>query len=132
FAAMLRGKAFFREMENSIDKVGDDLRPLISAAEHAAEASPAAQARNRQHIQAVIFGGMLLTVVLAFYLTSLFGKGIINRLQVLMDNTERLAKQLPLSAPMEGSDEIASLDRVFHQMADELAKAARKEREATE
>jgi len=33
---------------------------------------------------------------------------------------------------LEGSDEIASLDRVFHYMADELAKAAAKEREAAE
>jgi len=131
-AAMLRGRGYFREMEKSIDKVGADLKPLIASAEQAAEASPAAQARNRQQIQAVIFGGMLLTVLLAFYLTFLFGKGITSRLQVLTDNAERLAKQLPLSAPLEGSDEIASLDRVFHYMADELAKAAAKEREATE
>lgn len=131
-ASMLRGKEFFSEMQTSMDRVSNDLNPLIVAEQRIVEASPATRVRSRQQIQAVIFGGMLLTVMLAFYLTSLFSKGITSRLQFLTDNTGRLAKKLPLAPPMQGSDEIASLDRVFHEMADALAEAGRKEREAME
>src|SRR5262249_33878323 len=93
--SMLRGKEFFTQMYKSIDRVSDDIDPLLINALQTVEASPAAQARRRQQIQAVIFGGMVVTVLLAIYLTTLFSKGITGRLQVLTDNTGRLAKQLP-------------------------------------
>jgi PAS domain S-box-containing protein len=126
--SMLRGKEFFTDMWMSLDVISDDIDPLLVDAEQTVQASPAAQARNRQNIQAVIGGGLVLTVFLAFYLTSVFSKSITGRLRVLTDNTNRLAKRLPLVPPMEGSDEIAQLDTFFHKMADDLAEAIRKER----
>src|SRR5262249_37251155 len=44
------------------------------------------------------------------------------------DNTKRLSKKESLLPVLEGDDEIARLDRLFHTMADELEEAARKEK----
>ncbi len=67
---------------------------------------------------------LALGVMLALFLT----KGITRRLQRVSDNTSNLAAGLPLHPVMTGTDEIATLDQVFHKMANDLKEAARKER----
>ena len=50
-----------------------------------------------------------------------------SRLNVLQDNSFRLASHRPLNEPLEGEDEIGEVDRTFHSMAEALVEAARKE-----
>ncbi len=50
-------------------------------------------------------------------------RGITGRIRNLVDNTNRLLKKQPLHKPVDGSDEIAQLDKMFHQMAENLAEA---------
>jgi signal transduction histidine kinase len=59
---------------------------------------------------------VLLTILLAIY----FSKSITRRLSTVMDNTELLAEHRPLNTLVDGHDEIARLDRVFHRMAEAL------------
>src|SRR5262249_20660723 len=65
---------------------------------------------------------------LALLLAVFFNREAADRLQVLMDNTRRLATGKPLNPPLPGNDEIAHLDRVFNDMAQALEAAMRKER----
>lgn len=60
-------------------------------------------------------------VALALFL--LFHKDIYRRLEVLTENSMRLAKGAPLKERLTGNDEIANLDAVFHSMAKALADA---------
>ncbi len=53
-------------------------------------------------------------------------------MNVLTDNSIRLARGEPLNPPLTGGDEIAHLDGVFHSMADALTEASRKERAVIE
>jgi PAS domain S-box-containing protein len=53
----------------------------------------------------------------------LFGRNLLTRLNILADNGNRLASHLPLNEPLPGSDEIASLDKAFHDMSEAIEKS---------
>ncbi|HYG82568.1 MAG TPA: ATP-binding protein, partial [Pyrinomonadaceae bacterium] len=57
---------------------------------------------------------------------------IVSRLLVLTQNAQALAGGRELAHPLTGSDEIARLDRVFHEMAQALAEAAARDRRLNE
>jgi PAS domain S-box-containing protein len=88
------------------------------------EAAKMAKNMVKGTLLAILLFNVLLSVVLAHF----FGKGITSRLAVLTDNSNRLAADKPLNQELSGDDEIASLDKTFHQMARALSEAARKER----
>lgn len=69
----------------------------------------------------------VLNLVLAGLMLRLFSDGITKRLKVLTENSYRLARAETLHAPLPGTDEIAHLDRVFHDMANALAESAHKQ-----
>lgn len=79
-------------------------------------------------IDLYILIGVGLNFGLSFALAALFSQGITGRLQNLLANSLRLAKKEELLPPLAGTDEIATVDHVFHDMATALAEAARRER----
>ncbi len=85
----------------------------------------AAKRALRQFILASAVATALIATGMAAYLT----KGITRRIESLMDNAMRLAQGNVLLARQSGNDEIASLDQVFHKMAENLESARLKERE---
>ena len=79
------------------------------------------QAQNR--LRDFLIGGIALSGGLILPLTAVFLRSVIRRLRVVSDNSERLARGDPLNEPDGGSDEVAVLDRRFHEMADQLRRA---------
>lgn len=94
--------------------------------------NPDVTLRSRMQLREILVFGMLANILLAVALAIFFNKGTAERLKVLLQNTERLSKNLELNPPLKGADELAQLDHVFHDMADELEEAAQKERALTE
>ncbi len=94
--------------------------------------SPLIQSRSRMLIQLVMVGGIAANIIIAIVLLVLFARGITSRLQLVLDNTKLLTGELPLKPALQDFDEIGHLDRVFHDMADTLAEASRKERAVIE
>jgi PAS domain S-box-containing protein len=90
------------------------------------------QAQSRATIELLIIAGAILSIVLAVILAHYFNSGTSRRLNVLMDNTLQLAMEKPLQAPLEGDDEIATIDGVFHKMAETLSDARSKEQALTQ
>ncbi len=125
FALMQKARGQFGKLR--VELV-NDLRSLMKEQEKVIAESPAAQARSRQDVQKLLGAGLACNILLAIVVALVFVKGITDRLDMLVDNANRLARGQDLNAVMAGADEIASLDRVFHEMADALAVAARKER----
>lgn len=80
----------------------------------------------------LLVAGAFVDVSLAVVLAFLFSRGISGRLSTLAMNAERLAAGKELALPLNGTDELASLDRAFHGMAKALREAARKERAIVE
>lgn len=71
----------------------------------------------------------VFNIAIAFFLALYFNLGTVLRLNTVMDNTFRLAARQPLNPLVGGSDEIAHLDKVFHQMAFDLEEASRRKQE---
>src|SRR5262249_56242545 len=61
-----------------------------------------------------------------------FRRGISARLDTVMVNAERFAGGAPLASPLAGHDEIAALDRAFHDMARQIARSEQDIREQTQ
>jgi PAS domain S-box-containing protein len=93
-----------------------------------AEAAPLIQKDIREKIQFSIWTISILLAafvsLIAIYLT----RTIADKIARLSDNTLRLASNVPLHPVLKGNDDLSQLDQVFHNMAQELQAAARKER----
>lgn len=94
----------------------------------AANQSP--QARKRVHQMALII--TVADLILAVVLVYAFSRSIARRLKILGDNTILFASGKPLHNIVAGDDELTDYDRTFHQMAEQVAEATKKEREAHE
>ncbi|MFA7337777.1 MAG: ATP-binding protein [Candidatus Obscuribacterales bacterium] len=110
-----------RDLSNQVLSLGD-------AGKAVADASPEKQRQFRAQVQQVLMIGgvanILLTLVFGFILT----RSIVSRLNIMNDNSYRLASNKALNQLVSGGDEIAKLDRVFHRMANQLREAVSKER----
>lgn len=90
------------------------------------------EARLRKQLEVIIFLGVALNIALAAFLVWNFNRTTSQRLDVLMQNMMQLAMEKPLQRRISGTDELASIDKVFHTMAGVLAEARRKEKALTE
>jgi PAS domain S-box-containing protein len=94
--------------------------------------SPDRQRQIAQQVNTVLLLGTAADVALLSVAGLLFAKVFVRQLVLMIDNTNRLAAQLPLNPPIQGNDEIAILDTAFHHMADSLVELVRKERAIVE
>lgn len=104
------------------------LMVVIEEAEKREEVSPARQAALRRQQGIILCGGLAFNILLSVLLARFFGKNITTRLAALADNTIRFTRELPLNPLLPGSDEISNLDKTFHEIAEKLDEARKKER----
>jgi signal transduction histidine kinase len=116
---MVAGPGQLIKVKGIIDNMTRSFRSIIKDYLAEADASPKREAQNRKYIQVVIAFGVLFNILLAVFLARLFGKAITSKVRMIMENTVRVPKGLPLNEPMTGNDEIVQLDHVFHSMVDE-------------
>ncbi|HEY9788106.1 MAG TPA: ATP-binding protein [Candidatus Obscuribacterales bacterium] len=115
-------------LQQTKENVEHALQKLIEDEVKVDQNSALRNSQSSEQLRQWVFLGILLNVILAAATVLFFSRGITNRLKVMTDNSLRLATGRPLNAQLNGDDEIAEMDRVFHRMAAELAEAARKER----
>ncbi len=108
--------------------VSPELLSMAQNEKDAAEASHRVQALFTRRITITLIIGVLFNVVLTIFVAKAFGERIINRLNTILDNTRRLACEMPLNPSLAGEDEIANVDKSFHLMAAALTVAKRKEK----
>ena len=116
-------------METLLSELTGELRIFVKEQEKAEQIDPRAESRSRDLVIYCLAAGISLNVILAISLAVYFNRGTSKRLLVLMDNTEKLAKNQSLHERIGGGDELAHLDDVFHNMAEALADAARRKAE---
>jgi len=83
----------------------------------------------RAQLRSGLYIGFAANALVALALGLYFSLGTVSKLRILMDNTRRLAKKEDLAEPLSGSDEIAELDHVFHDMASKLRETERAKQE---
>lgn len=109
--------------------VVDTLHEMLDSQHQVIEESAQERLRFASHVKTVVVAGIALNAVLAIGVAMILIKSLTSRLEMLVDNTMRLARGLPLHPTLPGTDEISHLDKTFHDMADALAEAARKKKE---
>ncbi|MFP5264479.1 MAG: response regulator [Blastocatellia bacterium] len=137
--SLLEG-ARWRAIEEDKEAVGkrtmDDFRGVLSSflleEEQLGQARRQAVQESWQRFDWLLVAGASADVLLAGLLAFLFTRGISKRLLRLTENAQRLAVGEHLLLPINGSDEIARLDAVFHEMAQAVDEAVKKERAAVE
>ncbi|MBS1990920.1 MAG: PAS domain S-box protein [Cyanobacteria bacterium SZAS LIN-2] len=121
-------KARFKLVKAHLTEViSDKLLPLASEERRILRESPALQAQNRERVRQLLLVAAFVNIVLAVILVFFYNRDTVRRLSTIFDNSLKLASRKPLSPVLEGFDEIARLDQIFHEMADSLAEAAHKE-----
>jgi PAS domain S-box-containing protein len=128
----LRSKAEESEFQNLMSDLIKEVEGLAQLQRASRQVDPKVAAFLRSAIIAVLISGFAVSLVLAVWLAGFFSRNISSRLLVLQENSHRLSRQEKLTDRLEGSDEIAELDKVFHDMAAALAEAQRKERAVVE
>jgi signal transduction histidine kinase len=76
-------------------------------------------------IQLVAAGAVMGSTIIAYFLFRYFMKDIHRGIHTLTQNIQRFREGMQLEPAMQGTDEIALLDKRFHEMADEVAAAQR-------
>ncbi len=83
---------------------------------------------SRASVAVALIAGTIFNIALVCLLTGMFNRSLLSRLDVLLENTHRLAGGQPLLAAVSGTDEIGQLDQFFRKMASSLSDATRQER----
>jgi signal transduction histidine kinase len=87
---------------------------------------PQAEEKARALVGTCIVFGVVFNIVVALALAVFFSRDIAGRLRTVVDNAGKVTRDQTLNPVLAGTDEIAHLDHVFHDMADTLAEASRK------
>ncbi len=125
-------RSYLNSMRSKVPMLASKFDTLAVEERKIEDLSPKLQAESREKTKQLLLAGVALNIIIAVSLAVYFNRGTARRLNVLMDNTYRLASGLPLNPPLAGGDEIAHLDKVFNEMAFALKDASEKERAAME
>lgn len=83
---------------------------------------PQSQSRIRTYSMIFMITASALNLFLLLFLGFSFSRDVIDRLRIMLENTQRLAGDQFLLPLVKGTDEIARVDSVFHEMAQTLTK----------
>ncbi len=83
--------------------------------------------RDDEILHLILYSSLVLSVGTAFGLAILFNRSTTDRLNVIMHNTQRMSLGKPPTIRLNGDDELAQIDRVYHRMYKDLVTMRRKE-----
>lgn len=109
-----------KRLQDSFDPFMKEINALQGEARAAQEGHEKRELEMKGAWRDLLGVGVSVNIVVAILLAIFFSKNITRRLSIVMDNSHRLGKRAQLNNPVGGSDEIAQLDNVFHEMAQVL------------
>lgn len=104
----------------------------LEETERAKGITPAKEKHYRELVKYALWAAVLFNIVLAVGLAAYFNRDAGRRLNVLLTNALRLSAEEKLLPELNGNDEIARIDAMFHRMADELSVLSHRERAIVE
>lgn len=116
--AGLRGDLVqFQHLQLMIKHLGDDMVAFREPWQRRTEQAESAMDEARKTITTVTIAGVILSIILAALLFSYFIRGIYSGISNLTENTLRFARKEELLPLSNRTDELAQVDRIFHEMA---------------
>lgn len=128
----------FLQMASVQNLAGDLLKQFTAETEEVVEAYQKKTGEKiddeqwRIKLKNIVVVATVVNVLLGLVLATAFSRSITSRLKILVENTLRLSQEKKLHVPVTGADEIAALDRVFHDMSTALVLSRQKERAVVE
>jgi signal transduction histidine kinase len=116
------------DVKRMIDSLSDPIGKIMSDYLALAAEGPAREEQARQLVENTIAFGVIANIVVAFFLAYVFTNGIGKRVKRISENVSRVPKGVPLNRPLQGSDEIAQLDKFFHSMVEDLEESRKMQR----
>lgn len=129
---VIRAAALIPEIKEKANELLQDLNQIVAVEQKFEESSPERQSQRKKALLTALVGAAAFNVLLTIALAVYFTKGIAARFSTVMNNTSKFALGQKLAEPIEGNDEIAVLDQIFHSMAASIEASSRRERALTE
>ncbi len=120
------------QLREKLNGMVDELNAIIKDEQASQKVNPDASDKLKALVKQLLAAGVVVSILLALALVTVFHQGTARRLKTLVDNGVRLGKRETLTPLLEGDDEIAGLDRVIHDAKAALTEYARKERAVIE
>jgi PAS domain S-box-containing protein len=118
--------------DKGIEVLLGSIDDIILSQEKVLQAKRLEQKHLVKTVEIWLLGGILFNIAISAALIFFFNRSATRHLQLLIDNTVRLAAAKPLGPPINGDDEFAYLDKTFREMAQALDESHRKERAVVE
>jgi signal transduction histidine kinase len=115
YAIKLRTK-----MQKRMKPMVQDLILFLNTEKKIESEIPAALKFQRDCLRWLLVGALLVNILAALLVATFFIRSVTSRLGVVVDNSDRLRQRKMLRSPLPGNDEIAQLDRAFHEMSSSL------------
>lgn len=126
--AFIQGNEMRKQVESSFHPFMKEIELLTKDVKKLTP-NDAEEAQSKTRITQFLILGIVVDVVLTVMLSRFFLREINNRLIVLQKNAMRMRARKGLLQPISGSDEIAMVDKAFHEMADALHRAEQAKQE---
>jgi signal transduction histidine kinase len=117
-----------RQSQSFLDVLNADYDRFVDFERDLDAIRQARMERSREALKGLLIGGFAASLLFTSLLAIAFSRNISGRIVSLAENTHRLAEGKELTPPISGADEIARLDRLFHEMAATLSESARREK----
>lgn len=118
-----------REFDRAKIVVVEQLNGLVERGEKRTKEIQDNQQRIRNLQTSILIIGLVCNLVAGGLLFWYFSRSIMARLGVIKSNTEKLSRSEEFTDELKGDDEIAALDKSFHEMKRELTAAAAREKD---
>ena len=128
YLLLKRGKVFssvmlLTEVQRDVDSALSNLAVLVDERSKRAVSDASLIEKRRWIFLSAVILGFTANMLMSAGLLALYAKQFAGRFTVLMDNTQKLAAGEELNPRISGTDELAELDRVFHEMNQSLKEA---------
>ncbi len=122
----------FELAEKMVVAMGAPMNAFLKGARSTEEESPEKQSRLKMQLVGWLAFGVVVNIAMAVLMTVFTIRSITRPLLVLSDNTRRLTSKQALNPPLSENDEIADIDRSFHEMYEHLQAADLKRKQLSE
>ncbi|HNB23465.1 MAG TPA: HAMP domain-containing sensor histidine kinase [Candidatus Melainabacteria bacterium] len=120
---------FRRDFSADFDPFLKEAQILANEEEQVQKQVPQAVEERKTRLRLLLLAGFAMNVIAAIAVALYFNRDISSRLMVLIENSRRMAIGKELLKGIGGKDEVAQLDRTFHEMANSLRQAEATKRE---
>jgi len=119
-------------LQSKVVKCNEEGDRVIAIQDQKAQEQRAEQGRIRLVLQRLSTGAVIVSILISILMVIIFNRGIANRLKLISKNAMDLAADKPIAPALKGTDEIAQLDGIFHEMAGRLTDLRRREKAVTD